>query len=366
MRTRGSRDGGVTAPVAGPSDPWQLSFMHPDEPAPGAGPPAPHADEPAPDHGEAVADRDDADAPSYRRFIENITEGYFFYRHDTEGRFTYLSPSVTRVLGYSAAEYRAHYADMFTDNPINREADRRTRLALRGDRQPTYQIEVRARDGTIRHLEVTEYPVRDGRGQVIAVEGIAHDVSDRIRFEARLRELAIRDELTGVFNRRHVLERLEQAAEMARRHGYPLSLAMLDLDRFKDVNDTYGHAAGDRVIRAAAEVLARQLRSGDLVGRAEPIAGRLGGDEFGVVLLHSGEPEARAAIQRVLEAFAEHEVPVEDARAIPLSASAGIATLEPELTLTQLERRADRALYRAKHAGRGRICLWSEIAETEQ
>jgi two-component system cell cycle sensor histidine kinase/response regulator CckA len=124
----------------------------------------------------------------HRRFVETLTERYFFFRHDRCGHFTYLSPSISRVLGYSAKEYRAHYTEMFTDDPVNAEAIARTERTLGGEVQPPYEIEVRAKDGSVRRLEVTEYPVRAGDGEAGLVEGIARDITEKWQAERALRE----------------------------------------------------------------------------------------------------------------------------------------------------------------------------------
>jgi two-component system, cell cycle sensor histidine kinase and response regulator CckA len=120
----------------------------------------------------------------HRRLLEALTERHFFYRHDAAGRFTYLSDSVSRVLGYDPDEYREHYSGMLTDNPLNDSVVARTEAALRGERQPSYEIEVRAKDGSLRRLELTEYPVRGPDGEVAFVEGIARDVTEARRAEA--------------------------------------------------------------------------------------------------------------------------------------------------------------------------------------
>jgi diguanylate cyclase (GGDEF)-like protein len=197
---------------------------------------------------------------------------------------------------------------------------------------------------------------------VAFVEGIAHDVTDLRRLQARLEELATRDELSGLFNRRHFHERLEEAIGLARRHRHTLSLAFVDLDGLKQVNDTHGHAVGDGMIKAASDVLLAELRRGDVVGRLEAVPGRLGGDEFGAILPYSPAEGATVALQRVLAAFAGARVTVAPGVVIPVRASVGIAPWEDSVRLEDLEARADEALYRAKRGGRGRIVVWEPAA----
>ncbi len=122
----------------------------------------------------------------YRRLIENLQDNYFFYVHDTEGIFTYISPSLTNILGYSAEEFLTHYSEYLTDNPINKEVIKNTELSTQGIKQPPYEVEIYHKDGTIRTLQVQEVPISDTNGNVIAVEGISQDITERKRAEEEL------------------------------------------------------------------------------------------------------------------------------------------------------------------------------------
>ena len=115
----------------------------------------------------------------YRRLVEGLQNNYVFYTHDIVGFFTYLSPSISTVLGHSPEEFAYHYTRYLTDNPINREGERLTDLCMQGEKQPPYELEVFHADGSIRRLEITEEPIFDNNDQVIAVEGIAHDITER-------------------------------------------------------------------------------------------------------------------------------------------------------------------------------------------
>jgi PAS domain S-box-containing protein len=128
----------------------------------------------------------EADAELYRRFVEKLELEYFFYRHDLAGVFTYLSPSLTRVLGYATEDFQRHYTSYLTDTPLNQETVRHTELSIQGIQQPPYLVEIKHRNGSIRFLEVVEYPVRDDGGEVVAVEGVAQDVTERKRDAAAL------------------------------------------------------------------------------------------------------------------------------------------------------------------------------------
>ncbi len=124
----------------------------------------------------------------YRRVTENLYARHIFYVHDTEGAYTYLSPSVRHVLGFDAqACIGRNYEDFLTDNLLNRKAVENTRLAARGDGQPPYEMEVRGSRGEVCRLEITEWPVFDKHGEVVAVEGVAQDITERKNAERALK-----------------------------------------------------------------------------------------------------------------------------------------------------------------------------------
>jgi len=129
----------------------------------------------------------------FRRLVENLKEEYFFYSHDTTGVFDYLSPSITNILGYSQKEFLAHYTEYLTDDPLNDEVIKHTDLSILGIQQPSYEVEIYHKDGSIKRLEVTEVPIFSTEGQVIAVEGIAHDITERkrifVEMQRKTREL---------------------------------------------------------------------------------------------------------------------------------------------------------------------------------
>ncbi len=115
----------------------------------------------------------------YRRLVESIEQRYFLYSHDIDGVFTYLSPSITNILGYSPEEFLTHYSEYLTDNPVNMEVEKHTQLSIKGKQQPSYEIEIYHKDGGSRWLIVSEVPVFDAEGKVVAVEGLAHDFTER-------------------------------------------------------------------------------------------------------------------------------------------------------------------------------------------
>ncbi|MNP26022.1 putative diguanylate cyclase YcdT [compost metagenome] len=159
----------------------------------------------------------------------------------------------------------------------------------------------------------------------------------------------VRDSLTGLFNHTHTLQLLEDASSRARRDGKPLCFAMLDIDHFKKVNDTYGHPMGDRVIKSLALFLKQRLRKTDHIGR-------YGGEEFAVVLPDTDLEAAHRVLEEIRRRFAEIRYPAQP-HDLSCTFSCGIAQLHDGLDINQLSQQADEALYRAKRGGRNRVEL---------
>ncbi len=122
----------------------------------------------------------------YRRLVEALRDDYFFYTRDTNGMFTYISPSIENVLGYTQQEIKVHFTEYLTDSPINHAAVGYTEQSMKGIKLPPYEVEIYHKNGSINRLEVTEEPVLDKQGQVTAVEGIANDITKRIFAERQL------------------------------------------------------------------------------------------------------------------------------------------------------------------------------------
>ena len=166
----------------------------------------------------------------------------------------------------------------------------------------------------------------------------------------KIETMAIIDELTGMFNRRHLLERFNQEFGRAQRLNKDLGCVMIDLDHFKDINDSYGHLAGDRVLKEAARLVAGSIRTYD-------IAGRYGGEEFLVILPDTSFEHARTLAERIRQALGENlsrqaGIPVSN----PVTASIGIASLSAEdRSVNDLLLRADNGLYKAKGEGRNKV-----------
>jgi diguanylate cyclase (GGDEF)-like protein len=183
-----------------------------------------------------------------------------------------------------------------------------------------------------------------------ANEALMAEIARRQELELELSRLATRDPLTGALNRRAITDGLQRALALSERYGHPVSIVGIDLDHFKRINDNYGHAGGDAVLKAAVELLSHGLREDvDLVGR-------LGGEEFIAILPHTGLVAAAAVAERVRAGLAATVVDHEG-QPIRFSGSFGVAAWDGRETLDRLMSRADTALYKAKASGRNVVAV---------
>ena len=170
------------------------------------------------------------------------------------------------------------------------------------------------------------------------------------RQEGAMRQWALRDMLTGLYNLRHFRDRLDSEMAEAERRGAPLSLLFLDLDRFKKVNDTYGHAAGDIVLQEMAREVAQSLRRNELFART-------GGEEFALLLPHTDGATAEMLANRVLDVIRGMEIAVDASTKLHVTASVGATQWRTGEPARDFVERADAAMYGAKQAGRDRVEL---------
>jgi len=174
------------------------------------------------------------------------------------------------------------------------------------------------------------------------------------RFHAEIEKLAVTDGLTGLFNHRHFQERLSQEFSRLERFSEPMSILILDIDFFKDINDTYGHPVGDSVLKAVADVIRKTIRNID-------IPARYGGEEFAVILLNTGARGALNMAERLRKTVMNKRFSAED-QTFKVTVSIGISTYPKDgKSKEELIEKADRALYQAKNSGRNRSMPWSEI-----
>jgi diguanylate cyclase (GGDEF)-like protein/PAS domain S-box-containing protein len=294
----------------------------------------------------------------FRLLADNSSD--LISRLDPQGRFLYLSPSCRSILGIDPDELigKSPVDLAHPDDVASLERLRRTLL----EEPDVVTVVFRARqgDGTYVWLESTAHTIRDpDTDAVVEIQAAARDVTARQEAEARLRSSeerlshqALHDPLTGLPNRALLLDRLCQALVRAERHGRQRpALLFLDLDRFKVINDSLGHATGDEVLREVARRLAAAVREGDTVSR-------LGGDEFVVLCDEAGTiDEAERLARRLQEALAPPVVLAEGQVSVTASIGVALAGVD-QGSAEDLVRDADTAMYRAKEQGRDRYAVF--------
>ncbi|HMP15728.1 MAG TPA: GGDEF domain-containing response regulator [Gemmatales bacterium] len=173
----------------------------------------------------------------------------------------------------------------------------------------------------------------------------------------QLWKLSHTDELTGYFNRRHIVSRMEEEISRGLRYEMPLSIVLADIDHFKQINDTFGHLTGDRALQTIADLFRSKLRESDLIGR-------FGGEEFLLILPHTDLSGAEAFCHRLRDHVEKHPLHLGD-QSITMTASFGVSTLSTEVDTSQkLLRIADRNLYKAKYLGRNRVVAECPTSDT--
>ena len=287
----------------------------------------------------------------FRQLADNIPE-IFWITDARQRKLHYLSPGFETLTGKCLSEVKERPRSWLqVVHPEDRE---RVRIARKGLPQAEYDIEYRivVADGSVRWVHDQAFPVKDASGAVYRIAGIGADVTQRKEAEEKLVYLAHYDGLTGLPNRVLFFDRLQQTLAQAGRRELLAAVMFLDLDRFKVVNDTLGHAIGDELLRHVAQRLAGCVRLGDTVAR-------FSGDEFVLIVndLHGAE-DARHIAKKVLEAFEDpfriggHEVFA--------STSIGISMFPSDCDNEQaLLKNADSAMYRAKESGRNNFQFYT-------
>lgn len=197
-----------------------------------------------------------------------------------------------------------------------------------------------------------EYKVDQSRPDELGAlaEGFNYMVDMIQKTIDRIGKMAVTDELTGLYNRRHFFEQAEHVLDTALRHKRPLSLALLDVDHFKKVNDTHGHLVGDQVLRKIGALLIE-------MGRKSDVLARYGGEELILLMPETDREGALRAAEKLRAAVESLDIPLEAGGLLKITTSVGVALYSPSITVQQFIEAADVALYQAKHAGRNRVML---------
>jgi diguanylate cyclase (GGDEF)-like protein/PAS domain S-box-containing protein len=293
----------------------------------------------------------------YRTILEEIEEGY--YETDLAGNITFVNKATCRQFGRSEKELVGlNYRSYVTKEDIKSIYKAWNKVYRTGEPLKAYPFATIRKDGTQIFLENSISPLRNKEGKIFGFRSVSRDVTERKHFEEKLANMATHDSLTGLPNRTLLNDRLAMGLALSRRSGNRLAVMMLDLDKFKVINDTMGHDAGDQLLKSVGERLATVTRRSDTIAR-------MGGDEFVLVLPQVSQPANAATLaQRILDIFREPFVL--DGHQLNVTTSIGIAVYpddgkEAEILL----KNADTAMYWSKEHGRDSYRFYSgDEAET--
>ncbi len=280
----------------------------------------------------------------YRTILAEIEEGY--YEVDLAGNIKFVNKAACRQFGYSEEELiGSNYRAYVLKEDIKGVYKAWNKVYRTGEPLRSYPFATVRKDGTQMFVENSVSPLRNKEGAIIGFRAVSRDVTQRKQFEQKLADMATHDSLTGLPNRTLLSDRFTMGLALSRRSGNKLAVLMLDLDKFKVINDTMGHAVGDQLLKSVAERLTGVTRKSDTVAR-------IGGDEFVLVLPQVSHPDNAAMLaQRILDVFREPFI--FDGHQLSVTTSIGIAVYPDDgKEIHVLLKNADNAMYRAKEQGR--------------
>jgi len=290
-------------------------------------------------------------------FLEHIPDNVFF--KDRDSRFVRISRAMANYFGLDDPSQAVGKvdSDMFSSEHAAQALADEQEIIRTGQAKVGLEEKETWPDGREGWVLTSKIPLKNRRGEIIGTMGISHNITDRKQAELRIRYMALHDTLTGLPNRVLLEDRLAQAIAPAARNQKSVAVLMLDLDRFKNVNDSFGHYAGDRLLEEVSVRIQATLRDSDIVAR-------LGGDEFVIVMpFVNSTLDIEIVAQKVLAALGEQfQI---DGHSLHISGSIGISMFptdgESPGTLLQF---ADAAMYQAKEKGRGVYCFFApELTE---
>jgi len=288
----------------------------------------------------------------YRLLAENAKD--IIWTVDMNMRPTYISPSITRLLGYTVEEAMAKPMEaVYT--PASFETAMKVlaeELAIENmeqkdlSRSRTLELELNRKDGSIVPVEAKFTFIREPDGRPFEILAIARDITERKQAEETIKQLAYYDTVTGLPNRALLNDRIHMALTHARRDKQKLAIMMLDLDRFKDINDTLGHSVGDQLLRSVGNRLRNLLRASDTISR-------IGGDEFIVLLPNiARDKDTIVVAEKIMKAF-QKPFMLDKGKHYYITTSIGIVAYPKHGEDAEtLLKNADVAMYRAKEQGR--------------
>ncbi len=274
-----------------------------------------------------------------KQYLENILNSTVdaIFTVDPQDRMEFVNHGAMQLLGLAQEDFIGEAASTILGGGEQEIQDLRSEVTPEKPLQ-NYETELRRRDGELVPVSVSVSVVKGARASREALLAICRDITEQRRLEQKLRDLSIKDSLTGVYNQRYFYERLKTEIERARRQRHSLSLLFFDIDHFKGYNDTYGHLEGDRVLRAVGSLILDCTREHVDTGF------RYGGDEFTVILPEATEKQALQIAERIRTRFEEQAFD-------GLTLSIGLMAYQEGYSLPLFIQFTDAMMYGAKRAG---------------
>lgn len=284
----------------------------------------------------------------FRLLAENSSDVIARVRH---GLILWISPSVKTTFGWDVDDCIGRKVTDFIE-PVDRPQCAGYMAQIDSGHSVRARKIVRCKDGSFHWIETHASPYLDANGRTDGFVATSRIVDEQVRAEEQLEHRARTDELTQLLNRKEVLSRIQTLSGQSRRTGHELAVLFCDIDRFKDINDTHGHAAGDEVLRTMAERLRQTLRTSD------DLAARIGGDEL-LVVLHGVQDLSNATeIAEKLRVAATEPVAIPGGH-VHVTLSIGVTLAHKGESTDTLVARADAAMYRAKQGGRNQVITFN-------
>jgi diguanylate cyclase (GGDEF)-like protein/PAS domain S-box-containing protein len=276
----------------------------------------------------------------YRTILDNTQEGYF--EVDLAGNFTFVNDAECNDLGYTREELIGMNYKRYTDETAAKQMyELFNRVFRTGEQIRAFDGKFIKKDGTKGFNQVSVYLIKNKEGKPVGFRGLSRDITERKEAEEALKTLSLKDDLTGLFNRRGFFTVAEQSLKTAKRMGTEMMLFFGDLDNLKGINDTFGHNEGDQALVDTSQILKETFRESDIIAR-------IGGDEFVILAMNSFETLAEKLINRFEQVLKNH--PLQTKRPYTLSLSFGLACFDPQnpCSIDVLLAQADKIMYENK------------------
>lgn len=253
------------------------------------------------------------------------------------------------LFDYSTEEILGRQTSMLTPSKEKFEEYRKYFIQTQEGIVQSEELLYKKKDGTLFWTKLEGIRIYGDDNDILILWSFG-DIDKEVKYREKLKELATVDPMTGLYNRRYFMDVSSNILSLAKRDGSELSIIMLDIDKFKNINDTYGHHIGDLVIIALSDILKQNIRTSDIICR-------FGGEEFIILVPETGIDDAYNIAEKIRKLIQTYELKIQDNTILKFTASFGIGSIDTiyDTNIENSIKKADKALYRAKHSGRNTV-----------